>query len=58
MVCAVIVALAGLSGGFEKIMTRLPLVFALWPGGLSQFALDVVVATPSNPALILPMLGA
>ncbi len=57
MVCAVMICIAGFSGGFEKIMKRLPLPLAsaLLAGVLSKFALDAFAATPSNPALILPM---
>ena len=55
--CAVMITVAGFSGGFEKIMSRLPMPMAsaLLAGVLSKFALDAFVATPSNPALILPM---
>lgn len=58
--CAVMLALAGFSGGFEKIMNRLPLPLAsaLLAGVLSRFALDAFAATPSNPLLILPMFAA
>jgi benzoate membrane transport protein len=57
LTCAVMIALAGFSGGFEKIMNRLPLPMAsaLLAGVLSKFALDAFVATPTNPGLILPM---
>lgn len=60
MVCAVMITLAGFTGGFEKIMNRLPLPLAsaLLAGVLSKFALDAFAATPSNPALILPMFAA
>ncbi len=60
MVCAVMIVIAGFSGGFERIMNRLPLPLAsaLLAGVLSKFALDAFVATPTNPALILPMSGA
>ncbi len=60
MVCAVMIMLAGFSGSFEKIMNRLPLPLAsaLLAGVLSKFALDAFAATPSNPALILPMFAA
>ena len=57
LACAAMITLAGFSGGFEKIMNRLPLPMAsaLLAGVLSKFALDAFVATPSNPTLILPM---
>jgi benzoate membrane transport protein len=59
MVCAAMITAAGFSGGFEKIMNRLPLPLAsaLLAGVLSKFALDAFAATPSNPLLILPMFG-
>ena len=55
-----LIAIAGFSGGFEKIMNRLPLPLAsaLLAGVLSKFALDAFVASPRNPWLILPMIGA
>lgn len=60
MVSAVMIAVAGFSGGFEKVMNRLPLPLAsaLLAGVLSKFALDAFVAAPLNPALVLPMFGA
>ena len=56
----VLIAIAGFSGGFEKIMKRLPLPLAsaLLAGVLARFALDAFVAIPRNPWLILPMIGA
>ena len=59
-VCAGMIAIAGFSGGFEKIMNRLPLPLAsaLLAGVLSKFTLDAFAATPVNPALILPMAAA
>lgn len=60
MACAVMIVIAGFSGGFEKIMNRLPLPLAsaLLAGVLSKFTLDAVAATPTNPGLILPMFAA
>lgn len=60
LVSAALIAIAGFSGGFEKIMNRLPLPLAsaLLAGVLSKFAIDAVVATPTNPAMILPMFAA
>ncbi len=57
LTCAVLITLAGFSGGFEKIMNRLPLPMAsaLLAGVLSKFALDAFAAVPGNPGLILPM---
>jgi len=60
IVCAVLIAIAGFSRGFERVMNRLPLPLAsaLLAGVLAKFALDAFAATPSNPALILPMFAA
>lgn len=57
LVCAVMIAIAGFSGGFEKIMKRLPLPLAsaLLAGVLARFALDAFIAVPRNPLLILSM---
>lgn len=67
---AVLITIAGFSGGFEKVMNRLPLPLAsaLLAGVLSKFALDAFVAItgnpkleipiPGNPQLVLPMIGA
>jgi benzoate membrane transport protein len=55
----VLIAIAGFSGGFEKIMKRLPLPLAsaLLAGVLARFALDAFVAIPRNPLLVLSMAG-
>lgn len=55
----VLIAIAGFSGGFEKIMNRLPLPLAsaLLAGVLARFALDAFVAIPKNPLLVLSMAG-
>lgn len=60
LVSAVFLTAAGFSGGFEKIMKRLPLPLAsaLLAGVLSRFALDAFSAVPTNPGLILTMFGA
>lgn len=60
LACAAMITVAGFSGGFEKVMSRLPmpLASALLAGVLSKFALDAITAVPGNPALILPMAGA
>lgn len=57
---AVLIMLAGFSGGFEKVMNRLPLPLAsaLLAGVLSRFALDAFTAIPKNPVLVLPMVAA
>ncbi|WP_035608901.1 benzoate/H(+) symporter BenE family transporter [Haloferula sp. BvORR071] len=57
---AVLITIAGFSGGFEKVMNRLPLPLAsaLLAGVLAKFALDAFKAIPADPGLVLPMLGA
>lgn len=57
---ALLMTLAGFSGGFERVMKRLPLPLAsaLLAGVLSKFALDAFVVTPRNPLLVLPMAAA
>lgn len=57
---AVLITISGFSGGFEKVMNRLPLPLAsaLLAGVLSKFALDAFKAVPTNPVLVLPMVGA
>ena len=57
---AVLIVVAGFSGGFEKVMNRLPLPLAsaLLAGVLSRFALDAFAAIPVNPMLVLPMVAA
>ena len=57
---AILITISGFSGGFEKVMNRLPLPLAsaLLAGVLSKFALDAFKAVPTNPALVLPMVGA
>ncbi|MCW1885288.1 benzoate/H(+) symporter BenE family transporter [Luteolibacter flavescens] len=56
----VLIAIAGFSRGFEKIMNRLPLPLAsaLLAGVLARFALDAFVAIPRNPLLVLTMAAA
>jgi len=55
-----LITIAGFSGGFEKVMSRLPLPLAsaLLAGVLSRFALDAFTAVPKNPLLVLPMIAA
>ena len=57
LVSAALIAITGISGGFEKIMHRLPLPLAsaLLAGVLSKFTLDAFAATPGNPLLLLTM---
>ncbi len=60
LLSAVLIMIAGFSGGFEKIMNRLPLPLAsaLLAGVLARFALDAFVAIPKNPLLVLSMAAA
>lgn len=60
LACAAMITLAGFSGGFERIMNRLPmpLASALLAGVLSKFTLDAFRAVPENPVLILSMAAA
>ena len=55
-----LIMIAGFSGGFEKVMNRLPLPLAsaLLAGVLARFALDAFVAIPKNPLLVLSMAAA
>jgi benzoate membrane transport protein len=57
---AVLIMITGFSGGFEKVMNRLPLPLAsaLLAGVLSRFALDAFTAIPKNPLLVLSMVAA
>jgi benzoate membrane transport protein len=57
LVCAGMITVAGFSGGFEKIMKRLPLPLAsaLLAGVLSRFTLEAIAAVPTNPVLVLTM---
>jgi len=57
MVSAVLVILAGFSGGFERVMKRLPLPLAsaLLAGVLARFALDGFMCVPRNPLLVVTM---
>ena len=57
MMCAAMMALAGFSGAFERVMNRLPmpLASALLAGVLSKFALEACVVLPESPVLVLSM---
>lgn len=57
---AVLMGIAGFSGGFERVMKRLPLPLAaaLLAGVLAKFALDAFVVVPKNPLLVLSMAAA
>lgn len=54
---SVLIIIAGFSGGFERIMKRLPLPLAaaLLAGVLARFSLDAFMATPENPVLLITM---
>jgi benzoate membrane transport protein len=60
LMCAALLTVAGFSGGFERVMKRLPmpLASALLAGVLSKFALETCAAVPGNPVLILSMAAA
>lgn len=59
IVSAILITAAGFSGGFERIMKRLPLPLAsaLLAGVLARFSLDAFIAIPRNPMLVLSMAG-
>ncbi|WDS34996.1 benzoate/H(+) symporter BenE family transporter [Pseudoxanthomonas sp.] len=59
VVCAVLVAIAGFSGVFEKMLGRIPLPLAagMLAGVLLRFGLDTFVALKTQPALVLAMLA-
>ncbi|SEM20733.1 benzoate membrane transport protein [Pseudoxanthomonas sp. GM95] len=59
VVCAVLVAIAGFSGVFEKMLGRIPLPLAagMLAGVLLRFGLDTFVALKTQPLLVLVMLG-
>ncbi len=57
VVCAVLLTLAGFTGAFERVMSRLPLSLAsgMLAGVLLRFGLDVFGAMQTELALVLPM---
>lgn len=57
IVCAVLMAVAGFSGLFERVMNRIPqaLAAALLAGVLARFALDAFLALSSQFALVFTM---
>ena len=59
VVCAVLVAIAGFSGMFEKLLGRIPLPLAagMLAGVLLRFGLDTFVALRTQPLLVLAMLA-
>jgi benzoate membrane transport protein len=59
VVCAALVAVAGFSGVFEKMLGRIPLPLAtgMLAGVLLRFGLDTFVALKTQPLLVLTMLA-
>lgn len=57
--CALLIVLAGVTRGFERLMDRVPVAVAaaLLAGVLARFALDAVLAARSAPGLVLVMAG-
>jgi benzoate membrane transport protein len=60
IVCAVLITLFGVTGGFERLLVRIPLPIAsaLLAGVLTRFGLDAFVALKSAFTLVLLMLVA
>lgn len=59
VVCAALIAVAGFSGVFEKMLSRIPLPLAagMLAGVLLRFGLDTFVAVRTQPLLVLAMLA-
>ena len=57
---AVLILLCGVTGIFERLMTRIPvaLASALLAGVLAKFGMDAFGAAATGPAIVLPMLAA
>ena len=57
MVCALLIMLAGYSGWFERLMSKIPMALAsaLLAGVLARFALDAVGAVAHAPVLVIAM---
>ncbi len=57
MVCALWIMLAGYSGWFERLMSKIPMALAsaLLAGVLARFALDAVGAVAHAPVLVIAM---
>jgi benzoate membrane transport protein len=57
LVCALLITVAGLSGGFARVMARIPkaLAAALLAGVLARFAFDAFASLQAAFALVLPM---
>lgn len=60
VVCGLLIAWAGASGWFEKLMDRIPVAIAsaLLAGVLARFGLDAVGSVRTAPALVLAMAAA
>lgn len=60
IVCGLLIAWAGASGAFEKLMDRIPIAIAsaLLAGVLARFGLDAVASVRTAPALVLAMAAA
>lgn len=60
IVCGLLIAWAGASGWFEKLMDRIPVAIAsaLLAGVLARFGLDAVGSVKTAPVLVLVMAGA
>lgn len=60
VVCALLIAAAGATRAFERLMDRIPVAIAsaLLAGVLARFALDAVAALPRAPLLVLGMTAA
>ncbi len=58
LLCGALIAIAGYSRLFEKLMDRIPasIAAALLAGVLARFGLDAVRATPASPLLVVAML--
>ncbi len=59
MICALLIAVAGATGWFERVMSRIPVAVAsaLLAGVLTRFGMDTFAATATAPALVLLMLA-
>lgn len=60
IVCGLLIAWAGASGWFEKLMDRIPVAIAsaLLAGVLARFGLDAVASVKTAPVLVLVMAAA
>jgi benzoate membrane transport protein len=59
LACAALITLAGLTGWFERVMSRIPqaLAAALLAGVLARFAIDAFLQLAPEFALVAPMLA-